>query len=138
RQGRRTRRRRAVSPRAVVVTGAGSGIGRAIAAAFAELGDTVYAVDISETGVKETAAELSQYDVRPFTGDVSCYADIERVVDAAAAEHGGHIDVMVAAAGVYDNYSGIEDTSPELWDRVLSINLTGVFYAHRAAARVIR
>src|SRR5439155_16403765 len=56
----------------------------------------------------------------------------------AATEHGGHIDVMVAAAGVYDNYSGIEDTSPQLWDRVLSINLTGVFYAHRAAARVIR
>jgi NAD(P)-dependent dehydrogenase (short-subunit alcohol dehydrogenase family) len=124
--------------RAVVVTGGGSGIGRAIVEAFAVQGDTVYAFDISEAGVKETAAQLSEYDVRPHTGDVSQYEDLEGVVDAAAREHGGHIDVMVAAAGVYDAYAGIEDTSAELWNRVLSINLTGVFNAHRAAARVIR
>jgi NAD(P)-dependent dehydrogenase (short-subunit alcohol dehydrogenase family) len=124
--------------RAVVVTGGGSGIGRAIVRAFAEQGDCVYAVDISEASAKQTAAELAQYDVQPAMGDVSRYEDIERVVDEAAAAHDGHIDVMVAAAGVYDDYAGIYDTSSELWDRVIAINLTGVFNAHRAAARVIR
>jgi NAD(P)-dependent dehydrogenase (short-subunit alcohol dehydrogenase family) len=124
--------------RAVVVTGAGSGIGRAIVEAFAIQGDDVYAIDISEGGVKETAAQLSQYGVQPYVGDVSVYEDLERVVDEAAQGHEGHIDVMVSAAGVYDDYAGIDDTSTELWNRILSINLTGAFHAHRAAERVIR
>jgi NAD(P)-dependent dehydrogenase (short-subunit alcohol dehydrogenase family) len=121
------------APRAVVVTGAGSGIGRAIAGAFAALGDAVYALDLSEEGIRETAAQLGDR-VQPFTGDVSSYADVERVVEAAAAEH-GCLDVMVSAAGVYDAYAGIDDTSPELWDRILSVNLTGAFNACRAAVR---
>jgi NAD(P)-dependent dehydrogenase (short-subunit alcohol dehydrogenase family) len=128
-----------MSTRTVVVTGAGSGIGRAIVKAFAELGDRVHALDISETGVTETARQLADYEVHPHTADVSSYVDVERVVDAAAAsDPEGRIDVMVAAAGVYDAYAGIEDTTPELWERIISINLTGVFNAHRAAARVIR
>jgi NAD(P)-dependent dehydrogenase (short-subunit alcohol dehydrogenase family) len=124
--------------RAVVVTGAGSGIGRAIVAAFAQQGYSVHALDISEDGVRATAEQLSSYDVHPHVADVSDYAAVERVVDEAAAAHGGHIDVMVSAAGVYDDYAGIEDTTPELWQRILSINLTGAFHAHRAAARVVR
>jgi NAD(P)-dependent dehydrogenase (short-subunit alcohol dehydrogenase family) len=127
-----------MSGRVVVVTGAGSGIGRAIVAAFAEMGDRVYAVDISQEGVAETAALLSDFDVRPHVGDVSVYEDMEKVVDTAADANGGHVDVMVSAAGVFDDYAGIDDTSPELWERVISINLTGSFFAHRAAARVIR
>jgi NAD(P)-dependent dehydrogenase (short-subunit alcohol dehydrogenase family) len=128
-----------MSARTVVVTGAGSGIGRAIVKVFAENGDSVHAVDISDAGIKETADLFSKYDVTPYTGDVSSYADMERVVDAAAASNPhGVIDVMVPAAGVYDAYAGIEDTTPELWDRIIAINLTGVFNAHRAASRVIR
>jgi NAD(P)-dependent dehydrogenase (short-subunit alcohol dehydrogenase family) len=128
-----------MTKRTVVVTGAGSGIGRAIVQGFAEQGDTVHAVDISEAGIKESAELFAAYDVRPHVGDVAHHEDMDRVVDAAAAsDPDGRIDVMVAAAGVYDAYAGIEDTSPELWDRVISINLTGVFNAHRAAARVIR
>jgi NAD(P)-dependent dehydrogenase (short-subunit alcohol dehydrogenase family) len=123
--------------RAVVVTGAGSGIGRAIAAAFAQNGDSVHVLDISEETAKETAAQLSAYDVYAHAGDVSRFEDVERVVNAAAEVHGG-VDVMVSAAGVYDSYAGIDDTSIELWQRVLSINLTGAFNAHRAAVRVMR
>jgi NAD(P)-dependent dehydrogenase (short-subunit alcohol dehydrogenase family) len=128
-----------MTARTVVVTGAGSGIGRAIVAAFAENGDSVHAVDISEAGIAETGEQLAAYDVTPHTGDVSSYQDMERIVDAAATSNpDGLIDVMVPAAGVYDAYAGIEDTSPELFERILAINLTGVFNAHRAAVRVIR
>jgi NAD(P)-dependent dehydrogenase (short-subunit alcohol dehydrogenase family) len=122
------------APRTVVVTGAGSGIGRAIAVAFAKLGDSVYALDLSEAAAHETASLLEGHDVHAFAGDVSSYADVERVVEAAAQAH-GHLDVMVSAAGVYDAYAGIDDTSPELWERILSVNLTGAFNACRAAVR---
>jgi NAD(P)-dependent dehydrogenase (short-subunit alcohol dehydrogenase family) len=124
--------------RTIVVTGAGSGIGRAIVRNFAEQGDSVLAFDISEAGVNETRVELRDYDVRPFVGDISVSEDIEAVVAAAAKAGGGYLDVMVSAAGVYDDYAGIEDTSRELWDRLISINLTGTFNAQRAAAAVIR
>ncbi|MUL50156.1 SDR family oxidoreductase [Mycobacterium sp. CBMA293] len=127
-----------MSGRTVVVTGAGSGIGRAIVREFAVQGDVVFAFDISEVGVNATCSELGEHDVRPFVGDVSVVGDVDAVVGAAAEAGGGHLDVMVSAAGVYDDYAGIDDTSPELWDRLISINLTGAFYAHRAAARVVR
>lgn len=128
-----------MSARTVVVTGAGSGIGRSIVEAFARNGDSVHAVDISEPGINQTAELLAEYAVTPHVADVSSYEDMERVVDiAAAGSPDGVIDVMVPAAGVYDAYAGIEDTTPELWDRIIAINLTGVFNAHRAASRVIR
>src|SRR5205814_682939 len=118
RRGRLMAAAESAAPRAVVVTGAGSGIGRAIAAAFAKLGDAVYALDLSEAAARETAAQLEGHDVKPFAGDVSNHADVERVVEVAAQEH-GHLDVLVSAAGVYDAYAGIDDTSPELWQRIL-------------------
>lgn len=127
-----------MTAKTVVVTGAGSGIGRAIVEAFAKQGDTVFAFDISSDGVEETRKLFAEYDVRSHVGDISVYADVERVVDAAAETGGGHLDVMVSAAGVYDDYAGIDDTSIELWDRLIAINLTGAFNAQRAAARVIR
>lgn len=120
------------TPRVVLVTGAGSGIGRAIVEAFARLGDVVYALDISGDAVGETAAQLEDHHVVPITGDISKYDDVARAVGAATSEH-GRFDVLVSAAGIYDGYAGIDDTSSELWDRVLSVNLTGAFNACRAA-----
>ena len=85
----------------------------------------------------ETATQLAGHDVKPFGGDVSNYSEIERVVEAAAGEH-GRVDIMVSAAGVYDSYAGIDDTSPELWERILAVNLTGAFNACRAGVRGMR
>jgi 3-oxoacyl-[acyl-carrier protein] reductase len=118
--------------RVVVVTGAGSGIGRAIVQAFAELGDRVHALDLIGESAKQTADQLSEYHVVPHAGDVSVYDDIAGVMGAAAAD-GGRVDVVVAAAGVYDGYAGIEDATADLWNRIIGVNLTGTFNTHRAA-----
>src|SRR4051812_31325553 len=109
---------RADGERSIVVTGAASGIGRSIARAFAARGDAVHLVDISADNVELAADEIGGENVHPHVADVSVLADVERVVQAATAEL-GRLDVFVNAAGVFDGYAGIDDTSPELWDRVI-------------------
>src|ERR1019366_4840998 len=67
-----------------------------------------------------------------FTGDVSVWDDVERTVGAAVNEL-GPLGIMVANAGVFDDYRLVEDTSPELWERTIAINLNGVFYCCKRA-----
>jgi 3-oxoacyl-[acyl-carrier protein] reductase len=118
--------------RSVVVTGAGSGIGRGIAEAFAARGDFVHLVDISAESVDRVATEIGGDRVRGHVADVSVLSEISEVVSEAAARS-GRLDVLVNAAGVFDGYAGIDDTSPELWDRVMRINVTGCFNGCKAA-----
>ncbi|MGD6741770.1 SDR family NAD(P)-dependent oxidoreductase [Streptomyces sp. BH106] len=118
--------------RSAVVTGAGSGIGRAITVALSGNGYRVHALDVDETAVKTTQESAAQDAVVAHVADVSRYEQVEAVV-RAAAEETGRLDLLVNAAGVYDGYAGIDDTSPELWRRVVDINLTGAFNGCSAA-----
>jgi NAD(P)-dependent dehydrogenase (short-subunit alcohol dehydrogenase family) len=123
--------------RVVAVTGAGSGIGRAIARAFAERGDIVHASDVSERRLGETVAELAPRGVvRTHVADVADFAAVKRFVEAADADGDG-LAVFVSCAGVFDGYAGIDETSPELWHRVLDVNLTGCFHGCKAASAVM-
>lgn len=122
--------------RSVAVTGGGSGIGRAIARAFTAQGDVVHIADISARRVDETVHELSTIgEVHGHEVDVTDMASVERFVAAADAD--GGLGVFVNCAGVFDGYAGVDETSAELWRRVIDVNLTGCFHGCKAASAVM-
>jgi NAD(P)-dependent dehydrogenase (short-subunit alcohol dehydrogenase family) len=130
-----------MSQRSVAVTGAGSGIGRAIAIAFARAGDHVHVGDISASRLEETAAaaELVSGGGRVSTHvlDVTDAAAVQQFVAAADSSTEAGLGVFISCAGVFDGYAGIDETSPELWQRIIAVNLTGCFNGCKAAAAVM-
>jgi NAD(P)-dependent dehydrogenase (short-subunit alcohol dehydrogenase family) len=123
--------------RAAVVTGAGSGIGRAIALALNEAGAFVHMVDISADRLAEARAALSRPDrAHTATLDVSDGGAVTAFYRQAS--DGGRLDIAVHAAGVYDGYAGVDETSEALWRRLIDINLTGCFHCCKAAASLMR
>ncbi len=109
----------------IVVTGAGRGIGRAIAAAFIDRGDQVVINDVDAEACRATAEEIGAIAV---PGDAATEAGVEALLAAARAEFGG-IDVFVANAGI-EGGAGL-NTSDEQWARALDVNVM----AHVRAAR---
>lgn len=105
----------------VIVTGAGSGIGRASAQAFAAEGAHVVAADLSEQ-VHATVEGLS--DAIAVQMDAGKESDVEALVAAACEQFGG-VDIFFANAGISGGAAGIFDSSVELWTEVLRVNLIG-------------
>lgn len=121
--------------RRVIVTGGGSGIGRAIAEAFAREGAFVLVADLSSERAGEVAAacHAAGGEAEAIAVDVSDPAS----VDAMVAAMDGRLDGLVCAAGLF--FAGnAEDTPVETFRRVVDINLTGTFLAARAAIPVMR
>lgn len=114
--------------RTVIVTGAASGIGRATAARIVKEGGRVIAVDVSAARLQEFAATDTDLIV-PVAGDITKQTDIDAIVAAA----GDRIDGLANVAGINDDFSPAHETTDEIWDRVISINLTGAFKLTRAA-----
>jgi NAD(P)-dependent dehydrogenase (short-subunit alcohol dehydrogenase family) len=117
--------------RVVAVTGAGSGIGAACTRLFAAAGATVAAIDLTP-GVTDNDTPGS---VLSFTADVGRAGDIDRVL-RTVAERTGRLDVLVNNAGIFRT-APVVDTSDEIWQETVATNLTGAFYAARAAARIM-
>lgn len=105
----------------VIITGAGSGIGRATARLFAGEGANVVAADLSDTVDEAVAGRDNMLAVRMDAGDEG---DVERLV-AAACERFGGLDIFYANAGISGGASGIFDSTVELWTEVLRVNLIG-------------
>jgi NAD(P)-dependent dehydrogenase (short-subunit alcohol dehydrogenase family)/pimeloyl-ACP methyl ester carboxylesterase len=113
----------------VVITGAGSGIGRATALAFAKQGAEVVVSDVDGTTAKETA-ELAGRNAHAYQLNVADEEAVRKFAADVAAEHGVP-DIVVNNAGI--GHSGkILDTTTEQWTRVLDVNLWGVIHGCRA------
>ena len=119
-----------------IVTGGNSGIGKAIVQYLAELGAQVV-IDYRShpEATEELEREIGSYGGSSFgvQADVSKLDDIQRLIDAAVAQY-GRIDVMVNNAGV-ETRTSVLDTTPEQYDKVLDVNLRGVFFATQYAAK---
>lgn len=112
----------------VIVTGAGSGIGRATASRVAREGGRVIATDISESGLAALVAELSDYDVVPVAADVSTQAGADAIVAAA----GDRIDGLANVAGIMDQFGAVHEIEDDLWHRVMAVNVDSVMRLSRA------
>lgn len=124
--------------RIAVVTGAGSGIGRATALRLAREGARVVACDVDEAGLGTLADELGQAGdaagtIEVLRADVTDQGDVEAVVAAA----GDRIDVLANVAGIMDHFLPLGEIDDATWDRVLAVNLTGVMRLTRAVLPVM-
>jgi NAD(P)-dependent dehydrogenase (short-subunit alcohol dehydrogenase family) len=128
-----------VSNKTAVITGAGSGIGRAVAVAFLRAGYNVALVGRREAALRETAdlagAEARQALVVPT--DVSQPDAVRTLFDRTVATH-GRVDVLFNNAGSGAPPIPLEDLTPEQWQAVVDVNLTGVFYCLQQAFRVMK
>jgi NAD(P)-dependent dehydrogenase (short-subunit alcohol dehydrogenase family) len=139
----------------VVVTGGASGLGLAFVEALAEHGARVTMLDVDPQRTKDEAGRLQSagFDVRGDVVDVTDHAGLDAAIDRAAAEY-GRLDVVFANAGIDPGpgpigaWAGkdrprveagaLENYADDRWNRVIDINLNGVFATMRAAARHMR
>ena len=115
----------------VVVTGAAGGIGRATAIQFAQQGAKVLVADINMTGAEETATLIGD-SALAFAVNVGDPASCEAMIAAAVAAF-GRLDVIFNNAGISGERANAANTPVEEWQRVIDINLSGVFYCSKYA-----
>ena len=120
-----------------LVTGAGSGIGKAIAMLFAANGAKVVLADVHQINIEAVAKniETSGGTALCFAADISREGDIDQLIDFTVRNY-KTLDILVNNAGIMDSFTPVEDVSNELWDRVMGVNLNGPFYACRRAVKI--
>jgi NAD(P)-dependent dehydrogenase (short-subunit alcohol dehydrogenase family) len=124
-----------LADKVALVTGAGQGIGRAIAVALAEAGAHVVVADINAATVEETASAIAQFQRRTkaIRADVGDLDEIDRMVRETMAAF-GRIDISVHNAGVTRRADVMEITEAD-WDRIHRVNAKGVFFCMQRVAR---
>ena len=119
--------------RKILITGGASGIGRATAVQCAREGAAVAVLDRSADAAREVAARIGGH---AFAVDVADPGSVTAAVEGAAAVMGG-LDGVINAAGIF-SAEGLTETSPDLFNRILTVNITGTFLVIQAAERFLR
>ena len=125
--------------RVVAVTGGAKGIGKACCLRFAQEGAAVAVLDVALADAEQVAQECAGVcgqPARAYRCDVADEKNVEEVFAAIAADFGG-LDVLVASAGIYSGQP-LTEVPLAAWQRLIDINLTGVFLTNKAAAGLLR
>ena len=118
-----------------IITGAGSGIGKATIERFVNEGGDAVAVDVSQARLDQLAAEFLAHGARIRTvhGDLTSDRTILEIMSVT----GSQIDVLINNAGIMDDFVPLDELDDELWERVLAVNLTSVMKLSRAVIKVM-
>ena len=122
--------------RTAVVTGAGSGMGKAIALLFAKEGANVIVSDINAERVQEVVNEITGKGgaALGLVTNMAREEDVKKMMEAAMDNYNS-IDILVNNAGVMDDFTPVADVTDELWNHVLGVNLNGPFFSCRLAVQ---
>ena len=122
-----------------LITGAGSGIGRASALLLAQEGAKIAALGRTESQLKETVAEIQRNDGEaiPLLADVSQPDQMQRAIQQLV-DAWGRIDIVFANAGINGVWASLEELEPEEWDKTLNINLKGTFLTVKYAVSYLK
>lgn len=117
-----------------IVTGAASGMGKAMALRFAKEGAKVVAADLNLEGIEAVVKEIEDKngEAKAVAVNVSQRKDVEKMIDTAV-ETFGTLDVLVNNAGIMDKMEPVGDVQDEDWERILAVNVKGVMMAMRKA-----
>ena len=120
----------------VIVTGAGHGIGRGVAIAYAEKGSQVVLADVNEEGCKETLRLMKNESADIIVTDVSKPEHIEQLMNQVEEKY-GRLDVLINNAGL-SAFKQMDELSVDEWDTIINTNLRSVFLGSRAGAKLMR
>ena len=120
-----------------VITGGSGGIGQAAAHLFANEGANVLIVDLSQTDIDRAVAEIGHDRVTGMAGDVTSPADNAAMVATASERYGG-VDILLANAGIEGAVVPLLDYPDELYDKVMDVNVKGVWLGIKAVVPAMR
>jgi len=127
-----------LADKVAVVTGAGSGMGKAIAVLYAQEGAKVVVSDINGNAVDSVVSDIRAAggEAVGILANVALEEDVQRMIDTALEKYDG-LDIMVNNAGILDHFLPAGDVTDEVWERVLAVNLTGPMRACRKSIPIM-
>jgi NAD(P)-dependent dehydrogenase (short-subunit alcohol dehydrogenase family) len=132
-----TTSKKPLAGKTVLVTGAGGGLGKAIAAKFVGAGANVVICDVHEERLKEASAELStKGTVKAVVADITSEESIQNLFGETTKEF-NRLDILVNNAGIMDRFDPVGDLDRALWDKVIAVNLTAPYLLSKEAVRIM-
>jgi len=120
-----------------IITGGAGGIGKAAGKLFVEEGAHVILVDLQEQELREAVRSIGDENASYFVADTTQPDQVQGFVNAAVERHGG-VDILIANAGIEGSINSIIDTPVEMFDKVISVNVRGVWLGLKYVMPVMR